>query len=87
MTRGKSLIHKLHDWIDEIPDDKLDGAYVVGHPVFIDQYCRVDLQGLTSDDPPLFNLQVQVNNGCPDTTMRLLKPATVAVCYAPIEEP
>lgn len=28
---------KLCDWIDEIPDEKLDGTYTCGRPAFIDQ--------------------------------------------------
>jgi hypothetical protein len=78
---------KIIDWIDEIPDEKLDGAYTNGRPVFTDRSCRLDCQGVTTDEPKHFNLQVQVNNQCPDTTMRKLKLRTVAFCLAPIVEP
>jgi hypothetical protein len=82
---GGSLKSKLIDWIDAIPDNKLDGAFVTGRPVYIDQYCRLDLQNITADGLS-FNLQVQVNSQCPDTTMSLLKPKSVAWCHAPIED-
>ncbi|KAF1840892.1 uncharacterized protein K460DRAFT_294471 [Cucurbitaria berberidis CBS 394.84] len=84
---GKSVKVQIQDWIDEVRDDKLDGAYVVGRPLYTDRYCRLDVQGLTSDEPQQFNLQVQVNNGCPNTTMAKLKPWTVAFCLAPMDEP
>lgn len=81
---GRSLKQKIEDWIDDIPDSKLDGAYVVGRPIFTDRLCRLDFQGLTSDDPPLFNLQVQVHNTRPD---RLFMLNPVAFVLAPIEDP
>jgi hypothetical protein len=87
MTRGKSLKVRIEDWIDEIPDSKLDGCYVEDRPAYIDRLCRLDCQGVTSDEPKHFNMQVQVNNGCPDTTMRKLKPYTVAWCLVPIDNP
>jgi len=82
-----SLKDKLYAWIDDIPDNKLDSCYVSGRPIHTDRTCRLDCQGITSDDPKRFNLQVQVNNSCPDTTMKKLKPKTVAWCLCPIDEP
>jgi hypothetical protein len=81
------LIKQIREWIDEIPDKKLDGTFVEGRPIHIDRDCRFDVQGITTDEPKMLNLQVQVNNGCERTTMAKLKPKSVAWCLAPIEDP
>jgi hypothetical protein len=75
---------RIKDWIDAIPDNKLDGTYVVERPAYTDKFCRLDCQSITSDGT-CFNLQVQVNMQCPDTTMAKLKSKSVAWCLAPIE--
>ncbi|KAF2832907.1 hypothetical protein CC86DRAFT_399574 [Ophiobolus disseminans] len=58
---GRSFIKKLKGWIDDIPDNKLNGAYLERGLVFIDKIGRLDCEGLTSDEPKRFNLQVHVH--------------------------
>lgn len=40
-----------------------------------------------SDGLMYYNLQVQLNRRCPDTTLAKLAPGTVAICHAPVEKP
>jgi hypothetical protein len=84
MTRSPSLKKKIMEWIDDIPDSKLDGTFVCGRPAYTDMYMRLDCQSITSDGL-YFNLQVQINKECPDTTMNYLNPDSVAFVLAPIQ--
>jgi hypothetical protein len=79
-----ALQKKIKEWIDDIPDNKLDGAF--GHrSIYKDRDYRLDNQGETTHEPRMFNLQVQVNRGCKGTTLARLAPYMVAFCLAPID--
>lgn len=82
---GMSPADKIHAWINDIPDSKLDSTYAVGRPAHLTQMARLDCQGVTTAEPKHFNLQVQINKQCKETTMKKLNPDTVAWSLADID--
>jgi|TARA_R110002003_G_scaffold702_15_gene21220 hypothetical protein len=88
MARG-SYMKLIKQWIEEIPDSKLEGGIPDGDTVHKDKYMRLDNQRtITKPDGSMyFNLQVQVNYGCPHTTLVKLAPDSVAMCLAPVKNP
>ncbi|KAF2639847.1 hypothetical protein P280DRAFT_373553, partial [Massarina eburnea CBS 473.64] len=74
----------VRDWIDEIPDAKLEGG--ISRTVYFDRNLRLDLQGITTHHPRRYNLQVQVNSGCTITNLARVAPRTMACALVPVDE-
>jgi hypothetical protein len=75
-----SYMKLIKQWIEEIPDSKLEGGIPDGDTAHKDKYMRLDNQRTITmpDGSMYFNLQVQVNYGCPHTTLVKLAPDSVA---------
>jgi hypothetical protein len=59
---GKKFRKALLQFIDDIPTSKLeDGFPSSTRTIWNDDNYRLDMQGLTTDSPRCWNLQVQVN--------------------------
>ncbi|KAL2678539.1 hypothetical protein Neosp_009287 [[Neocosmospora] mangrovei] len=81
MGKGSETLRKF---IESIPDDKINGFTDGEHKLYSNTHYRLDHQGLTSGDPKMYNLQVQVNRG---TTISILKREvgkTVATALVPV---
>jgi hypothetical protein len=61
------------EFIANIPDEKLLYFPSPGNTMHGDVNFRLDLQNVTHDTPPLYNIQVQINTGCTLTTAKRLK--------------
>ncbi|KAI0315671.1 hypothetical protein OF83DRAFT_1265903, partial [Amylostereum chailletii] len=59
----------LEAFINSIPDAKLTGLSTGAATLYKDTDFRLDMQGMTSDKPQKFNLQVQINNGTSISTL------------------
>jgi hypothetical protein len=70
----------MKEWIQDIPDSRLEGGMPDGNTVYSDRFMRLDNQRTFKKPDGLyyFNLQVQVNRGCPHT---------IAMCHAPAKNP
>jgi len=73
---------KVEDFLDKVPDDKLTGLSQTVKCLYKNEEFRLDMQGMTSDDPQQHNLQVQVNN----KPLRGNVPNTVAQAQVPSGE-
>ncbi|KAH7305447.1 hypothetical protein B0I35DRAFT_443806 [Stachybotrys elegans] len=74
MARNKKKL--LRDFIDEIPDSKLQGLPNSQTTLYRDQNFRLDMQGMTSSGQ--WNLQIQVNNRPKASSLREYAPDTVS---------
>ncbi|RDW61202.1 uncharacterized protein DSM5745_10700 [Aspergillus mulundensis] len=74
MGRGKKKV--LSDFIDSIPDEKLEGFPDSPSTLYHDLDFRFDMQGITSNDE--WNLQIQVNFKPKTPSLRKFAPKTVA---------
>ncbi|KAK4118878.1 hypothetical protein N657DRAFT_637728 [Parathielavia appendiculata] len=74
MGRNKKKI--LRDFIDNIPDHKLENFSDGPGTIHKDIDLRLDMQGITNNDE--WNLQIQVNYGCKTTSLKPYAPDTVA---------
>jgi len=70
-----SLKKALKAFIDDIPAAKLENFPGNPHTLYNDNNFRFDLQGLTKT---AHNLQIQANNGAPNTSVRKAAPSSVA---------
>jgi len=70
-----SLKKALKEFIDEIPESKLKNFPSNPGTLYNDSNFRLDLQGLTAT---AYNLQIQANNGAPNTSVRKVAPQSVA---------
>ncbi|KAF2768103.1 hypothetical protein EJ03DRAFT_274905 [Teratosphaeria nubilosa] len=68
----------LKAFIEGIPESKLTNLTKSIGTLYKDDDFRLDMQGMTSDDPAKHNLQVQVNNGTAISTLKKAAPKTVA---------
>lgn len=89
MGRGNSYKKVIVQFIRDIPDSKLAGGMSDGATIWEDRNMRLDNQRTFkgSDGKYYYNLQVQVNRGCTNTTLKMLAPDTVAICHAPADKP
>jgi len=89
MGRGTNYKKLIKQWIEEIPNAKLEGGIVDGNTIYKDKFMRLDNQRTITkpDGSKWFNLQVQVNYGCPHSTLVKMAPDSVAMCLAPCEDP
>ncbi|KAK2016453.1 hypothetical protein LZ32DRAFT_601260 [Colletotrichum eremochloae] len=74
MGRGRSQV--LEDFIDDLPDAKLQYLPETPNTIYSDVNLRLDMQGITSNDE--WNLQVQVNWKPKVSSLKPLAPKTVA---------
>jgi hypothetical protein len=77
----------IRNWIDDIPDVKLEGGIRDRGKIFSDRSLRVDCQETLRGPNPQYNIQVQVNKGCVHTTVTLMYPDSVAMCLCPVNDP
>jgi len=70
-----SLKKALRAFIDEIPAAKLENFPGNPRTLHKDDNFRLDLQGVTRT---AYNLQIQANNGAPNTSVRKVAPRSVA---------
>ncbi|KAK3066694.1 hypothetical protein LTR53_016854 [Teratosphaeriaceae sp. CCFEE 6253] len=68
----------LKNFIEDIPDHKLDGLPRNEDTLYKDRNYRLDMQGMTSSKPAEHNLQVQVNRDPKISSLKNAKGATVA---------
>ncbi|KAH7175381.1 hypothetical protein EDB81DRAFT_874234 [Dactylonectria macrodidyma] len=73
---GRGIKRDLMDFIDSIPDEKLEGFPSSQTTIFRDQNFRLDMQGITSSGD--WNLQIQVNYSASSTSLRRIAPKTIA---------
>ncbi|KAK8136516.1 hypothetical protein PG984_004456 [Apiospora sp. TS-2023a] len=66
----------LINFIDDIPDEKLQGFRLIPGTLFEDKNFRLNMQGLTSAGE--FNLQIQINFGVSVSSLQPYAPNTVA---------
>ncbi|KAK4234579.1 hypothetical protein C8A03DRAFT_37641 [Achaetomium macrosporum] len=74
MARNRKKV--LSDFIDSIPDSKLQGFPDSEKTLYFDQDLRLDMQCVTSRDQ--WNLQIQVNRRPKTTALRRMAGKTVA---------
>lgn len=87
---GKKFRKALLQFIDDIPTSKLEGGFPsYSETIFSDDNYRLDMQGVTTDAPRCWNLQVQVNKQAlfAPTKRAVNKGASVAKVFVPIEAP
>ncbi|TVY27752.1 hypothetical protein LHYA1_G003768 [Lachnellula hyalina] len=70
---------RTKEFIESIPDSKLDGLPSTGGTLYNDTDFRLDMQGMTSKDPKCHNLQVQ--------TLKKAAPQTVATFLVKKDDP
>ncbi|KAK0612609.1 hypothetical protein B0T17DRAFT_620765 [Bombardia bombarda] len=68
---------RIEEFIDDIPDYKLEGLRDTPGTIYCNIDFRVDMQGLTTGNRD-WNLQIQVNKKCSIPSVRKLAPRTVA---------
>ncbi|KAK7935553.1 hypothetical protein PG985_001048 [Apiospora marii] len=66
----------LINFIDDIPDEKLQGLRLTPGNIWEDDNFRLNMQGLTAAKE--HNLQIQINNGISITTLKPYAPNTVS---------
>lgn len=72
------------DAIEAFKDEKFESLPTsTGTTICTSRNVRVDMQSMTSDDPPQHNIQAQINYGCKITSLAKLAPNTVAHCIVP----
>jgi hypothetical protein len=87
---GKKFRKALLQFIDDIPTSKLeDGFPSSTRTIWNDDNYRLDMQGLTTDSPRCWNLQVQVNKQALFTSAKRAgkNGASVAKVLVPIDAP
>ncbi|KAF8421199.1 hypothetical protein EV426DRAFT_565631 [Tirmania nivea] len=77
----------LRDFIEAIPDAKINPPPKSAGTIWSDDNYRLDMQGLTSDKPPKYNLQIQINKQTNISTIKNMAPKTVAIYLTPTENP
>jgi hypothetical protein len=89
MGRGMDYENIIIQFVEDLPPAKLEGGFPDGDTVYSDRYLRLDNQRTVTkaDGTQYFNLQVQVNKGCPHTTLAKMAPDSVAICLAPVKNP
>ncbi|OCL02705.1 hypothetical protein AOQ84DRAFT_304172 [Glonium stellatum] len=65
---------RVHRWIDNIPDIKLEGG-MGSNTLYKTKDLRLDNQGV-----------LQVNCGCTITSLKRLAPGTIADCLVPTDD-
>ncbi|KAF4472226.1 hypothetical protein FALBO_862 [Fusarium albosuccineum] len=73
---GRGVKRDLTDFIDSIPDEKLEGFPDSQSTLYRNKDFRLDMQGITSSGD--WNLQIQVNSGATTTSLKRLAPRTIA---------
>ncbi|KAM5370598.1 hypothetical protein ACJZ2D_008424 [Fusarium nematophilum] len=73
---GRGVKRDLMDFINDIPDSKLQGFPNSQTTLFRDRDFRLDMQGITSGGE--WNLQIQVNYSATSTSLRRFAPNTIA---------
>ncbi|KAI0490146.1 hypothetical protein F4859DRAFT_523957 [Xylaria cf. heliscus] len=68
----------LRDFINGIPDSKLQYFSPSDTTIYSNTNFRLDMQGITSGSPRCYNLQIQVNYATKITTLKKAAPQTVA---------
>ncbi|KAF1940272.1 hypothetical protein EJ02DRAFT_406725 [Clathrospora elynae] len=76
---------KVQEFIESIPDRKLQGLPNSCGTLFKDQDFRLDMQGMTSGSPKNYNLQVQINNETSFTVAKALAPEDESMTPAQIK--
>ncbi|KAH4039499.1 hypothetical protein HBI09_032820 [Parastagonospora nodorum] len=77
----------LTEWIEDIPDAKLEGGIRDRGTMYSTRDLRIDCQETVRGEKASYNIQVQVNKGCTHTTLKLVKGKTMAFCFAPVVDP
>ncbi|KAF8448151.1 hypothetical protein BGX38DRAFT_1093445 [Terfezia claveryi] len=77
----------LREFINGIPDNKINPPPGAAGTIVSDENFRLDMQGLTSGKPQKFNLQVQINSQTSISTIKKLAPKTVATYLTPTDNP
>ncbi|KAI8654217.1 hypothetical protein NCS56_01378400 [Fusarium sp. Ph1] len=73
---GKSSMQLLDEFIDDIPDDKLQEFSDTPGPIYKERNFRLDLQGKTTAGG--WNLQIQVNRRATTKNLRAVAPKTIS---------
>lgn len=87
---GNKFRKALPQFIDDIPDSKLEGGFPSSTmTIWHNDNYRLDMQGLTTDAPRCWNLQVQVNKQVLFTSAKRAgkNGASVAKVLIPIDAP
>ncbi|VDB91477.1 unnamed protein product [Peniophora sp. CBMAI 1063] len=63
----------LDEFIESIPDSKLKPTSTNAGTLYKDKDFRLDMQGMTSDKPQKYNLQVQINKETKITSLKNLQ--------------
>ncbi|KAH7095632.1 hypothetical protein FB567DRAFT_586941 [Paraphoma chrysanthemicola] len=85
---GAKSAHKYFgNWIDSIPDSKLEGGMRATGKIHFDRVARLDAQDTftKSDGTRWVNIQMQVNKECPISTFKRAAPASFAFVCAPLD--
>lgn len=77
----------LKEWIEDIPDARLEGGIRDRGTMYTARDLRIDCQETVRGENASYNIQVQVNKGCQHTTLKLVKGKTMAFCFAPVADP
>jgi hypothetical protein len=86
-ANGMSPSRVICDWIDTIPNSKLEGGICDRGTIYDDRNFRLDNQGTITRGPAMYNLQVQVNKNCKLTTFKKQAPKSFAWILAPADDP
>ncbi|KAJ4129734.1 hypothetical protein NW754_004018 [Fusarium falciforme] len=73
----------LKNFIESIPDDKINGFTDGEHALYSNTHYRLDNRGLASGDPKIHNLQVRVNRETTISTLKREAGKTVATALVP----
>lgn len=75
----------IQQWIDDIPNSKLEGGLRTSGQVHSDIDARLDAQGLVRkpDGSYSINLQLQLNRGIRISTLKKFAPVSFAWCEVP----
>lgn len=73
---GKGSIKLLGEFIDGIPDEKLQYFSDTPGLIYKERNFRLDMQGKTTSGG--WNLQIQVNRGATTKNLRAIAPKTIA---------
>ncbi|KAF2035028.1 hypothetical protein EK21DRAFT_55638 [Setomelanomma holmii] len=82
-----NAIKFILNFIDDIPDSKLEVGIKDRGTVYRDRDLRLDNHETTRRDKAIYNLQVQVNEACRHTSLAMAVPDSVARCSAPVKDP
>ncbi|KAF3090683.1 hypothetical protein TWF706_009820 [Orbilia oligospora] len=75
----------VRQFILSIPDCKFEAISTKIGTIYKDINFRLDMQGMTSDDPANHNLQVQINNRTRISTLKSRAPLTIAIAIVPAD--